>query len=274
MQSDGNFVTYDKAGNVVWASNTSYGTGPTYSLALQTDGNLVIYRNGEAIWATNTNLKATLSGLSFVGWYPTDVEIGRSGGFGYECVGSSPVLPGQTSTQTESFTVDGRSLTLELQFESFEIPEGHYSGQSYGWGLSSLNLTTSSGITSSSGTFYNGEVINLPKTLSISNPFRANNPAVRFLTSAGPSFMVSTTVGYTNNTLSLGVNSVLTFTTSAGGILGTFGSSVSSEPLVVTGTGDPLKDVCGKRITSCKKRFGEYAELPFGSFPSVGTFYS
>lgn len=29
-------------------------------------------------------------------------------------------------------------------------------------------------------------------------------------------------------------------------------------------------DVCGKRLTSCKARFGSYGELPFGSFPSAG----
>lgn len=29
-------------------------------------------------------------------------------------------------------------------------------------------------------------------------------------------------------------------------------------------------DVCGKRLSSCKARFGVSAELPFGSFPSAG----
>lgn len=32
------------------------------------------------------------------------------------------------------------------------------------------------------------------------------------------------------------------------------------------------KDQCGKRLSSCKKRFGEQAILPFGGFPSVGLF--
>lgn len=31
-------------------------------------------------------------------------------------------------------------------------------------------------------------------------------------------------------------------------------------------------DVCGKRLTSCKLRFGQYAELPFGGFPVAGLF--
>lgn len=35
-------------------------------------------------------------------------------------------------------------------------------------------------------------------------------------------------------------------------------------------TSDPAKDRCGKRLSSCKLRFGAYAELPFGGFPGVG----
>lgn len=30
------------------------------------------------------------------------------------------------------------------------------------------------------------------------------------------------------------------------------------------------EDSCGRRLTSCKLRFGAYGELPFGAFPSVG----
>ena len=33
-------------------------------------------------------------------------------------------------------------------------------------------------------------------------------------------------------------------------------------------------DACGKRLTSCKLRFGNLAELPFGSYPGVGTFFT
>ena len=33
------------------------------------------------------------------------------------------------------------------------------------------------------------------------------------------------------------------------------------------------QDVCGKRITSCKARFGQYAEIPFGGFPGIGTYF-
>lgn len=37
-----------------------------------------------------------------------------------------------------------------------------------------------------------------------------------------------------------------------------------------TPTGVLADDVCGKRLASCKLRFGNYAELPFGGFPSAG----
>lgn len=37
-----------------------------------------------------------------------------------------------------------------------------------------------------------------------------------------------------------------------------------------TPTTDPDLDDCGKRVASCKLRFGETAELPYGGFPAVG----
>lgn len=33
-------------------------------------------------------------------------------------------------------------------------------------------------------------------------------------------------------------------------------------------------DVCGKKLSSCKARFGSTAELPFGSYPGIGTFFT
>lgn len=33
---------------------------------------------------------------------------------------------------------------------------------------------------------------------------------------------------------------------------------------------DPSRDICGKRLSSCKKRFGATAVLPYGGFPAVG----
>lgn len=40
------------------------------------------------------------------------------------------------------------------------------------------------------------------------------------------------------------------------------------------GVSTQAADVCGKRLSSCKARFGTTAELPFGSYPGVGTYFS
>lgn len=37
-----------------------------------------------------------------------------------------------------------------------------------------------------------------------------------------------------------------------------------------TPTGDPTQDVCGKRLSSCKKRFGIFNSLPFGGYSGSG----
>jgi hypothetical protein len=78
MQDDGNVVIYRPDGTAVWATNTWRPTGPTalgndmqpgevlshgnaitstsgrYTFVYQGDGNLVLYDNGTALWASNT----------------------------------------------------------------------------------------------------------------------------------------------------------------------------------------------------------------------------
>jgi hypothetical protein len=206
--------------------------------------------------------------MSFVNWYPTDALIGRAGGFGWECVGSSPGSAGLTNTQTETFTIGSRSLTVQFVFESLAVEPGHYSGESFAW-----NQINSASITASTGVWYNNETVNLVKTLSSNNPFRNNHPQLGTLTQAGPSYQITAVTGYTNNRFSIGTSGTLTVYTGSNTLLWTNGYSNTTEPLVVSGTVDPLRDVCGKRISSCKKRFGDYANLPFGSFPAAGTFY-
>jgi lambda family phage minor tail protein L len=38
--------------------------------------------------------------------------------------------------------------------------------------------------------------------------------------------------------------------------------------------GNANQDVCGKRVDSCKVRFGQNAELPFGGYPGIGTYFA
>ena len=52
MQDDGNFVLYGLNGEPVWASNT--GGFPGANLAVQDDGNMVVYQDGQALWASDT----------------------------------------------------------------------------------------------------------------------------------------------------------------------------------------------------------------------------
>lgn len=54
MQIDGNLVIYTASNRAVWNSGT-YGTGSANRLTMQTDGNLVIYTAGnKAVWASHT----------------------------------------------------------------------------------------------------------------------------------------------------------------------------------------------------------------------------
>ena len=77
LQSDGNFVIYDRAGTPLWASGTG-GQGAA-RLVVQTDGNIVLYRtsDGQPIWdrhrvtpplprpaTTTETLAGTVSGAS------------------------------------------------------------------------------------------------------------------------------------------------------------------------------------------------------------------
>lgn len=55
MQSDGNLVLYDRAGNATWRSDTV--GHPGAQLRMQNDGNLVVYAADQtALWASNTTL--------------------------------------------------------------------------------------------------------------------------------------------------------------------------------------------------------------------------
>jgi hypothetical protein len=51
MQGDGNLVLY-RSGAAVWATNTM---GPGRELVMQSDGNLVLYAGGQALWSSGTD---------------------------------------------------------------------------------------------------------------------------------------------------------------------------------------------------------------------------
>lgn len=53
------------------------------------------------------------------------------------------------------------------------------------------------------------------------------------------------------------------------GYLGTNYFNVLDEPVA-----NASQDVCGKRVDSCKLRFGQEAELPYGGYPGIGTYFA
>lgn len=44
---------------------------------------------------------------------------------------------------------------------------------------------------------------------------------------------------------------------------------VNNNPVVTLS-----EDVCGKKVDSCKARFGDTARLPYGGYPGIGTFFA
>lgn len=57
--------------------------------------------------------------------------------------------------------------------------------------------------------------------------------------------------------------------TTSGNVSGTQWYDADDSPDFVS-----TNDVCGKRLSSCQARFGSSSELPFGSFPGIGTYYT
>jgi len=51
------------------------------------------------------------------------------------------------------------------------------------------------------------------------------------------------------------------------GYTGTAFFDSSDQPVT-----NDYQDVCGKRLSSCQVRFGQFAELPYGGFPAAGLF--
>lgn len=54
LQTDGNLVLYARAGDAIWSTRTA-GTGSRNRLVMQDDGNLVLYNaSGKAVWSSHT----------------------------------------------------------------------------------------------------------------------------------------------------------------------------------------------------------------------------
>jgi lambda family phage minor tail protein L len=282
MQSDGNLVVISKNGTIVWASNSVRGEG-SYRLRNGVDGDLTIIDvNANAyIWRTNTanqgvgvtSVDYVRDGNGAIGWVPADILEGRSGAFGYELFGSAGGGGSASATRTfysPTSISPGRYISVQFTAISLALPAGHFSGQSYKWELQGITRTASGG-------FWNlNETFNATVSVGGGNPFR--NTQYGTLTYAGPQVQITGTSGYANNNLVIQTDGNFVLYNSSGQSIWASNFSSNIEPLIVSQAGslvtvDPAKDVCGKRLSSCKARFGANASLPFGSFPSLGATY-
>jgi len=262
----------------LWQTNTSGSSGQR--LTMQSDGNLVLYTaSNAAVWQTGTSNIGTPSQAIFnyfqsggdydldQAWTPFGY-VGHRLAFFHEIMGPASSFQGQTRTQSRTFTVGDKQITLQFTAVSVAL-SGHWSGQSWGWQDNSSGSYPTPTVTGSTGLFRVNEVFNGRIELSGSNPFR--NTPNGTMTYVSASFKVTQGTNFANRAV-IQNDANLVLYNSNNVVMWAADISASGEPRINTFTGTPIDDVCGKRLTSCKARFGENAELPFGSFPGVGGF--
>ena len=275
VQPDGNLVIYDKAGTAIWdhgeGVKNPQGAGQ-YRLKMQTDGNLVMYdrQTNEVIWTgQDTNQKGAVSTLSFVAFYPADKLEGRRGSFGYEVNGRNANSASDANTVRKTYTLGTRTLTVDLAFTGSSLAsEGHpnhFSGETFVWSVPTVTFVSSTGL------FTPNETVNLNENTSSGNPFK--DTSFGELTVVGIAVQITGTTGFTNNVAQLGnagkLKVIVTDVNSTE--IDMNGVYITAEPSITTTTNLPPEDTCGKRLTSCHRRFKDDPNgLPFGSFPSLG----
>lgn len=302
VQADGNFVVYKKPekvpANAVWASGTNIGRNANgYTLVMQKDGNLVLYNDdvarndyagGSVVWTgTDTHRLGQISSLSPLQvdgvdqWTPADINVGRSGGFTWELKQSSPSAAGQTTTADKQFSDTAewgtRTVTIRFSLESVALAAGNYSQNNSGYTGFGWNKITGYQVIAQSGLWRDQEDFIARLSLTSSNPFKANHPTDGTLEEVGQIFKITATGFLNAKQLRLKDDGVLVIEDSDGSDV-TWTSDndpITTEPKVeqVTNTAAVDADVCGKRISDCRKRFPSgdaHGGLPFGSFPSVG----
>ena len=268
VQPDGNLVIYDKAGTAVWdhgnGVRSPQGDG-SYHLEMQTDGNLAMQNTvtREVVYSSNTDLKGTVSAISFVGFYPVNHQGGRRGAFGHEINNGAPASLSSTSTVRKTFTLGTRTLTVDLAFTAAELPDDHFSGFDFNWSEPTITRVSSTGL------FNRNETVNLIVNVGSGNDFRDTPQGL--LTTAGVAVQITDTGNFDNNIAQLDNNGKLKIIAFGPTDIDLNGIYIADEPTITTITNLPPEDTCGKRLSSCHRRFDNDPNgLPFGSFPSLG----
>lgn len=276
----GDFFVYGKNNDpsnitdVSWRTATS-GRGGT-SIKMGTNGDLFIKdAAGDVVWQTATGYVGVLDEVDFKGYLPDNGIPGRHASFYHEIFGNADDYSAGEQTRDRTFTLaDGRTLELRFTASSVLLPSGSAArdlGVNRRWENPTSTFTAPVTIVSSSGNFRQDELLNVEIKTQTSNPWAHRIDglgAIHYKVGASYKVTSSTTYG---GSLALANNGNLLIYAAGSTIVWQSYSGRTPEPLVATGTANPLDDVCGKRVSSCKVRFGQYAELPFGSFPSIGT---
>lgn len=269
--SRGNVFVQDKAGNVAWSANTQDIGG--YRLEMESNGNLRLLTSANvSVWRTGTAYLGSPATVTWLDWAPSDIRAGRNGSFFHEVLGNADTYAvGTNRTANYTFTDSGRTLTLQLTATCELIPSGEqylYPSATNRWRQTG-GTGAAATVVSSTGLWKQDVTFNATITTSTNNPFRSPT-GYGILTTVAAIYNIATVSGTANRAV-IENNGNLRLLNASNAVIWETATNLTSEPRVVTNTSDPAKDVCGKRLSSCKLRFGENNELPFGAFPGVGT---
>ena len=281
--TNGDFFIYAKNQDpsniqeVRWRTATS-GRGGT-SIKMGANGDLFITDGTTSYWNSGTSFSGTPSTVRWDSYLPEGVG-GRHASFYHEIFGNADNSADVEVNANKAFTLaDGRTITLRFTATSVALPEGDAAlelGVLRRWENPTNRFTAPATIVSSTGNFSANETITVSIETASSNPYanRTDGLGEKFPIVSAVYTVTAVTNNYQGATAVLQNNGNLQIIDTAGTILTQTYSGKSGEPQINTGTADPLDDVCGKRLSSCKIRFGNTADLPFGSFPGVGTSFS
>ena len=288
LDDSGEFVLFDRNNLPVWRSWTGRTPEPTVVVTSQSADtplwSTVSGRSGEpsiegypvsTLTMGNFGTLAISTGGSdrWTNGYSNNSEPGvkqetgdnRAHAFLWEVFGSAQSQAGQTKTVSKTFDFGPRSLTVSfVGVANVNLPAGHYSGQNKSWSL------TSDTFLSSIGRWYLDEFVDAIIETAEDNPFR-NHPAGA-MTGVGRQYRI---LGVLSSAGQLRLQNDGNFVLYDVGNNPVWNSEyyTAIEPMM-PGDGGDFEDVCGKRLSSCRARFGDLVDLPFGSFPGVGQYFA
>lgn len=276
----GDFFVYSKANNPANITDVSWRTATSniggVNINMGNNGDLFILNSSSGVvWQSGTAYTGTLSAVSFLGYLPDTGIPGRHASFYHEIFGNADNFDNTIRNANKAFTLnDGRTVTLRFTAQSVELgPDdaARVLGVTRRWENPASTFTAPATVVSSTGNFRQHETFEADIITSTSNPWAHRTDGLgTILYKVGASYSVTTSTGF-GASLVLRNSGNLEILGSGSVVMWQSYSGRTPEPQVVSGTVNPLDDVCGKRVDSCKIRFGQYAELPFGSFPGVGT---